>query len=116
DAGEELALHDGEKFVVGCPQLLCVHRPRASFIFCTNCRARCVMEAKSPVLAPAVRLPPAPTATAPALIHSATFSMLTPPVGMSCACGSGPFTAFTNEGPRISPGKTLTMSAPHSIA
>src|ERR1700684_4247771 len=79
NAGEQLVPNDGEKFVVGCPGLYRAHWPRASLILSTNCRAICVMDEKSPVLAPVVRLPANPTATAPALIQAPTFSRLTPP-------------------------------------
>ena len=53
---------------------------------------------------------------APALIESPAFSTLTPPVGMSGACGRGPWMALMAFMPRISPGKILTTSAPYSRA
>ena len=85
-------------------------------IFSTNCLAVSVTSCRLPFSAPAVRLPPTPTATAPALIQSPTLSMLTPPVGIRDAWGNGPFTALTKAGPRVSPGNNFTMSAPHSMA
>ena len=66
-------------------------------------------------MAPAVRLPPAPTATAPARIHSSTLSTDTPPVGMISAWGMGPWMALMTLGPNSSPGNTLMMSAPASM-
>ena len=54
------------------------HSPRASRIFLTNAAALAFTS-------PFIRLLPAPTATAPALIQSATLSTLTPPVGMTRA-------------------------------
>src|SRR5208283_2684868 len=115
-AGEQLTLDDVKKFGVRLPELRRSHWARASLIFSAMARASRVIDAKSPFFAPAVRLPPTPTATAPARIQSATFSRLTPPVGINDACGRGALTALTNAGPRSSPGKTFTMSAPHSMA
>ena len=40
----------------------------------------------------------------------------TPPVGISGACGIGPWTALMNCGPNNSPGNTFTISAPASMA
>src|SRR5437016_8674499 len=57
-------------------------------------------------------LPTAPTATAPARNHSATFEASTPLVGMIGICGSGPRTAFKYSGPNFTAGKIFTMSAP----
>ena len=59
---------------------------------------------------------PTPIATAPALIHSPALASVTPPVGISFTCGSGPRTSLKNAGPSAVAGKTLTMSAPASQA
>src|SRR6185369_1793311 len=90
--------------------------PRASRITAMNLRVRSVTALKSPVFAPAVKLPPTPSAILPAAIHSAALSIVTPPVGISEACGSGARAAFTKAGPSVSPGKILTISTPHSRA
>src|SRR5207245_3781374 len=57
--------------------------------------------------------PPTPNAAAPASINSAAVFRLTPPVGTSGTCGSGPFRALMYFAPPTSPqGKILTKSDP----
>src|SRR5262245_42241903 len=69
-----------------------------------------VIDRKSPPAAERVRLLPTPTATQPALIHPATFSRLTPTVGISEARGIAALTALTNAGFNVSPGHSFTIS------
>src|SRR5438445_7071952 len=57
--------------------------------------------------------PPTPSAAAPASMNSAAVSKLTPPVGTSGTCGSGPFSALMYFAPPTLPqGNTLTKSDP----
>src|SRR5437016_1080897 len=61
--------------------------------------------------------PPMPSAAAPASMNSAAVFRLTPPVGTSGICGSGPFRALMYFAPPTWPhGKILTKSAPASQA
>src|SRR2546426_5298906 len=61
--------------------------------------------------------PPTPNAAAPASINSAAVFRLTPPVGTSGICGSGPFNALMYFAPPTRPqGQTLTKSEPASHA
>src|SRR4051812_46088342 len=55
---------------------------------------------------------PAPTNTAPALIHSPAFFRSTPPVGVSLSCGRGARMSLKYPGPSAVDGKTFTTSAP----
>src|SRR5690554_6614522 len=55
---------------------------------------------------------------APASNHSLRFSLFgdTPPVGMMLVHGCGPLMFFMNFAPKLSPGKSLTISQPISSA
>src|SRR5436309_3357832 len=92
------------------------HLSRAAWIFSRNFLAVSVTACISPGFAGPVSAPPTATPTAPALIQSDTLSRFTPPVGRRLACGRGPRIARIALGPNNSPGKSLTMSAPHSMA
>jgi len=52
--------------------------------------------------------------TSPLFAPAASF--MPAPVGINGACGNGPLIALMIEGPNASPGKSLIMSAPASIA
>ena len=53
---------------------------------------------------PVAKLPPMPTATAPARNQSPILCSSTPPVGIIGMCGSGPRSAFKYDGPNAEPG------------
>src|SRR5512133_1073860 len=62
---------------------------------------------------------PIPQHIAPALNHSVRLASVgsTPPVGIICVHGIGPFTAATNFGPpTCDPGNIFTISAPSDSA
>jgi hypothetical protein len=94
-AGSRQAEHDFTE----CNDLIVHAHARALRIFSMKCFASVVMDLKSPVFAPAVRLSPTPTATHPAY----------PLEPWRCnrarhqdACGKGPRTAFTKRAERLS--------------
>jgi len=86
DTGEQLALHDGEEFVVGLPKTSPHSSGARLFYFSVMARASCVMT-RNHRFAPAVRLPPIATATAPAADPVGNIFRLTPPVGINDAWG-----------------------------
>src|SRR5262249_52432826 len=79
-------------------RLLAHHRsPRAARRALVSRRACSATWAKSPraTAAGSTRLPPTPTATAPAARNAPAFSAVTPPVGTRRSCGSGPRRSLT---------------------
>src|SRR5437667_2647502 len=90
-------------------------RARACFTMARYLRAFSTMTSGLPDFSASARTnsPPMPKAAAPASINSAAVFRLTPPVGTSGTCGSGPFRALMYFAPPTSPqGKILTKSDP----
>src|SRR6186713_1853361 len=81
---------------------------RADWVIASNRRSFTAVASTSAV--------PTPIATAPARIQSAALAFVTPPVGISFRCGSGPRMSLKNAGPSEVAGNTFTMSAPASQA
>src|SRR2546422_4520704 len=90
-------------------------RALACFTMARYLRAFSTMTSGLPDFSASARTnsPPMPKADAPASINSAAVFRLTPPVGTSGTCGSGPFRALMYLAPPTSPqGKILTKSDP----
>src|SRR6185503_19518176 len=92
--------------------------PRAAATLATTWRAFAVIWSQAPASTArgSTSAEPTPTAAAPARIQSPAFVSVTPPVGISFTCGSGPRTSLMNPGPSAVAGNSLTMSAPLSWA
>src|SRR4030042_2107100 len=88
----------------------------ADFTTCTNSAPRLEISSNLPSFASCGGQSslPAPTATTPVENHSATFTALTPPVGIIGIYGKGPLRAFIYAGPPSEPGKIFITSA-HSL-
>src|SRR5437016_955099 len=98
---------------------LAVIRARASFTTARNFLAFSTIASGLPARSASdcTNSPPTPSAAAPASTNSAAVWRLTPPVGTSGTCGSGPRKALMYFAPPSWPqGKTFTKSEPASQA
>src|SRR5256885_1722522 len=91
---------------------------RPCFTASTNAFAFVVIAFQSPLSIASLltSADPAPTNTAPALIHCGVVLVSTPPVGVSLSCGRGARMSLKYPGPSVVAGNTLTTSAPEDHA